>query len=174
MEFELAKALQILERTPKVLSELLAGLSDEWVMQNEGGESWSPYDIVGHLIHGERTDWIPRTRIILSGSGGKTFESFDRFAQFGESAGKSMDQLLHEFSELRRKNLQELKGLNLDEKALKKDGVHPELGPVKLKELLSAWVVHDLAHLAQISRVMAKQYGEAVGVWKRYMGILNR
>ena len=174
MTFEINKALEILEQTPLTLESLLSGLSDEWLMNNEGGNSWSPYEIVGHLIHGEKTDWIPRARIILSESQNKTFKPFDRFAQNRESQSKSIKELLKEFKKLRFENIKELQSLTIDDFTLRKKGIHPELGQVNLQQLLSTWVVHDLGHISQISRVMAKQYKGEVGVWKEYLGILKK
>ena len=173
MKYNLSKAIEILERTPEVISHMLMGLSTEWIEQNEGPDTWSPFDIVGHLIHGEKTDWIPRMDIILSDSSDKTFVPFDRFAQFKDSVGKSLSELLNEFSSLRKKNLEYLRSKNLTEQQLAMKGMHPELGEVKLSELLASWVVHDLNHIAQISRTMAHQYRDEVGVWQAYMGILN-
>ena len=174
MKFNLSLAIQILERSPGALSQMLTGLDHSWLYTNEGENSWSPFDIIGHLIHGEKTDWIPRAKIILSASGNKTFEPFDRFAQFQESQGKDIISLLNTFSELRSKNLLELKSLNLDENDLDKTGIHPELGPVNLRQLLATWVTHDLGHIAQVSRVMAKQYRNDVGPWLAYIPILDR
>ncbi len=174
MEFELHKAIAVLTRTPQVLHNLLLDLPQEWTHRNEGPDTWSPFDIVGHLIHGEQTDWLPRTRIILGDADDKTFVPFDRFAQFEQSKGKSLDALLEEFERLRNENLIQLKALNLSENDLNKQGTHPELGPVKLKELLAAWVTHDLGHIVQISRVMAKQYKDEVGPWTQYISILNQ
>jgi len=174
MDFELHKALQILERTPKVLSAFLVNLSEDWTHSNEGNSTWNPFDIIGHLIHGEHTDWLERTAIILSENSDKTFIPFDRFAQFENSKGKTLHQLLDEFETLRSKNLEKLAALNLTEDDLEKKGVHPDLGPVTLRQLLSAWVTHDLSHISQIARVMAKQYSEEVGPWKAYMNVLSR
>lgn len=174
MIFEIDKAIEILERTPLTIMTLLDGISEEWFMHNEGENTWSPYEIVGHLIHGEKTDWIVRAKIILSDSENKTFEPFDRFAQQRESQAKSIIDLLDEFKELRTANIKELQSLKIDDVALNKKGIHPELGAAKLKELLSTWVVHDLGHIAQMTRVMAKQYKGEVGVWKEYLGILKR
>lgn len=174
MEFDLNKAKEVLERTPALLSQMLVGLSDEWILSNEGANSWSPYDIVGHLIHGEKTDWIPRMEIFLSDSDEKTFEPFDRFAQFRNSQGKSLNDLLDEFAELRRKNLDILDSKKLSPADLQRKARHPALGQVLLSELLAAWVVHDLNHIAQISRTMAHQYRDEVGPWQEYMGILQR
>jgi DinB superfamily len=173
MKFSLEKSLEILERTPKVLSHLLSGLSDEWAMKNEGGETWSPFDVVGHLIHGEKTDWIPRMNHILELGTSKPFVPFDRFAQFQESNGKTLSQLLEEFTQMRQDNLRTLINVKLDEAALNKQGIHPALGVVTLRQLLSCWTVHDLSHIAQVSRVMAKQYSLEVGPWIAYLGVLK-
>ena len=173
MTFNLSESIDILERTPELLHKLLIGLPDHWLHSNEGPKTWNPYDIVGHLIHGEKTDWMIRANIILGDSNSKTFEPFDRFAQENDSKGKTIEVLLAEFSELRSRNLIQLKSLNIQENDLDKTGVHPELGEVSLKELLSCWVVHDLGHIAQITRVMSKQYKSNVGPWKAYLGILK-
>lgn len=172
MTFDLAKPIEILERTPSVLRALLAGLSDDWTLQNEGPETWSPFDVLGHLIVGEKTDWIPRMQLILSDSK-EPFPPFDMKAQFEASQGKSMNELLEEFTQLRKENITKLKSYRLDQQAISKVGVHPALGSVQLKELLACWVAHDLGHFAQISRVMAKQYKSEVGPWIQYLGILR-
>lgn len=174
MEFNLERSIEILECTPQTIQTLLSGLSEDWILKNEGPDTWSPYDITGHLIYGEKTDWIPRAKIILGHSEDKSFKPFNRFAQFTESKGKSISELLHEFKTLRFKNIQILKGLNIDEHKLKLTGVHPEFGEVTLKQLLSTWVVHDLGHIAQISRVMAKQYKIETGPWEAYLGVLQK
>ena len=174
MQFDYDKTLEILKRTPAVLEQLLSGLSQDWYVHNEGAETWSPYDVIGHFIHGEKTDWLERTEIILSNAADKTFIPFDRFAQMGESNQKSIEELLQEFKRLREANLEKLQALEISERDLNKKGIHPELGEVSLKQLLASWVVHDLGHIAQISRVMAKQYKDEVGPWIKYLGILNR
>ena len=174
MKYSVDKALEILERTPKILNTYLENLSDEWVYCNEGENTWSAFDIIGHLIHGEKTDWITRLNIILSNSENKTFKSFDRFAQFEASKGKTLNQLLEEFSELRENNLKELKNLNITEAQFNLKANHPQLGEVSLKELLACWVTHDLGHIAQIARVMAKQYKNEVGPWLEYISILKK
>ncbi len=174
MQFDLNKAIEILERTPHVLTSLLDELSDEWTLANEGGDSWSPFDIIGHLVHGELTDWIPRTRIILNQGDNVTFEPFDRLAQNKTSKGKSLQNLLEEFTQLRKQNLEILKTLNISQKQLDLKGVHPELGEITLRQLLSTWVTHDLGHIAQVTRVMAKQYKSEVGSWQEYIPILTR
>ncbi len=171
--FTLEKSLEILERTPNVLYTMLQDISVEWTNANEGGETWSAYDIIGHLIHGEKTDWIPRAEIILSEKPAKTFEPYDRLAQFEESKSKSLTQLLNEFETLREKNVANLRSKNLTDKNLPLGGMHPALGQVSLSQLLATWVVHDLNHIAQICRVMAKQYKDEVGPWIAYLGILH-
>ena len=173
MKFNLIQGISILERTPATLRSLLEGLSEDWTHQNEGGESWSPYDIIGHLIHGELTDWVVRTEIILSDKADKTFETFDRFAQFENSKGKSLSQLLDEFGYLRDENIKKLKGMNISEDNLKLEGNHPQLGLITLKQLLATWVAHDLGHIYQISRVMAKQYKSEVGPWTQFLRVLQ-
>jgi len=172
--FVLQDAVQFLSRTPAILLAWLADLSEEWIASNEGPGTWSPYDIVGHLIHGERTDWIPRARHILQGQSQVPFDPIDRFAQFREEPGRSLDVLLVEFESLRRENLEELANFNLSEADLDLEGRHPEFGSVTLRQLLATWVTHDLSHLAQVARVMAKRYREAVGPWKKYLSVLNR
>lgn len=174
MNFDIQKSIEILSRTPKTLAFLLSGLSDEWIRNNEGEGTWSPYDILGHLIHGEKTDWIPRAKIILSDAEDKTFEPFDRLAQMQEDQTRPIEELLKEFAKLRVKNLEELKSLEIDDAKLSEKGIHPELGEANLKNLLATWVAHDLGHTAQITRVMAKQYTSEVGPWAAYMGILKR
>jgi hypothetical protein len=173
MEFSIASALQILERTPIVVETYLKNLNDEWIFTNEGDESWSAFDIVGHYIHGEKTDWIPRMQIILSDNPDKNFVPFDRFAQFNESRGKTLDELLNQFKELRLQNMEKLRSIDFTEVILKKTGIHPKFGTVTLKQLLAAWVVHDLTHIYQISRILAKQYDAEVGPWKEFLGVLN-
>ena len=157
-----------------MLNQLLSGLSDDWALKNEGTDSWSPFDIVGHLIHGEETDWIPRAKIIMEHGEEHAFEPFDRFAQLDASKGKSLGELLEAFGRLRQRNLEELKILNPTREQLGKRGKHPELGVVTLGQLLATWVVHDLSHLSQITRVMCRQYDEAVGPWKQYLPILQK
>jgi hypothetical protein len=172
--FRLDQGVEILERTPAVLRAWLSGLSEEWIMINEGPDTWSPFDVVGHLIHGERTDWIPRVEHILAGKGDEPFRPFDRFAQMRESKGKTMEDLLDEFEALRRKSLEVLGGFGLGEEDLERPGTHPEFGAVNLGQLLATWVTHDLAHLGQIARVTAKRYKAQVGPWRKYLSILDR
>lgn len=174
MDFELQAGIAVLERTPNAMRAVLAGLPATWIDATEGPETWSPYVIVGHLVHGERTDWIPRARIILEQGPDRRFIPFDRFAQFRESQGKSLAQLLDEFESLRAENLATLKGWKLTDTLLSLEGEHPELGPVSLSQLLAAWVVHDLGHIAQTARAMARQYGEAIGPWRAYLPIVER
>ncbi len=173
MNFTIEKSIEILERTPEVLEAMLKNISAEWTENNEGGETWSAFDVLGHLVHGEKTDWIPRVEIILSDRQDKTFEPFERFAQFEESKGKTLPELLDEFKRLRKKNIDVLRSKKLTGNNLEEKGVHPVFGDVTLAQLLSTWTVHDLDHIAQISRVMAKQYKEEVGPWIDYLRILN-
>ena len=174
MEFKIDKAIEVLSNTPKVISAQLDSLSHEWINAAEGGGTWSAFDIVGHLIHGEKTDWIPRASLILSNKPEKVYESFDRFAQFEDSQGKTLDQLLDEFEKLRTQNLKKLRGFSISSEDLAKEATHPDLGITNLKQLLSSWVVHDLSHIAQIARIMAKQYKYEVGPWKAYINFLNK
>lgn len=173
MEFTLAESIPLLSRTPAALNALLHGLPDQWVRCNEGTDTWSAFDILGHLIFAERTDWMPRVRIILESGEARTFDPFDRSAQSKENQNKNMEQLLDEFARLRTENLAELQRLHLQHGDLTRHGKHPELGVVTLSELLATWVVHDLTHLHQLSRVMAHQYREAVGPWTTYLGVLQ-
>jgi hypothetical protein len=172
--FELTHGIAVLERTPAVLRALLAGLPGTWITSNEGPDTFSPFDNVGHLIHGERTDWIPRARIILAQGANRRFEKYDRFAQVRESRGKTLDQLLDELASLRLGNLEILRGWRLTEEQLSLQGEHPELGVVTLRQLLATWLAHDLGHIAQTARVMAKQYRDAVGPWRQYLPVLDR
>lgn len=173
MQFEIKEGILILERTPKLLQDWLSGLPDNFIHNNEGSDTWSPYDIIGHLIQGEKDDWIPRAKIIISGEE-RSFEPFDRFAQFEHSKGKSLVELLDEFRALRNENLNNLKELNIQEGDLDKTGIHPELGEVTLRQLLSTWVAHDLSHIVQISRTMARNYAEEVGPWTKYLSVFTR
>ncbi|WP_394751005.1 DinB family protein [Spongiimicrobium salis] len=174
MQFELGKSIKILERTPAVLEAYLLGLSDEWLKQNEGKDTWSPYDVVGHLIFGEKTDWMVRIKVILNGKGSKSFQPFDRFAQFQEDQSKPISELLQHFRELRFQNLNALKSLKITESDLALTGIHPEFGLVTLAQLIATWTVNDLGHIGQISRTMAKQYTEEVGPWINYLSILKK
>ena len=173
MKYNLARAIEILERTPAVLNTLLSGLSDDWIMNNEGPETFSPYDVIGHLLHGEKTDWTIRTKMILEFGNTKTFVPWDRFAQYEESKGKSLQQLLNEFARIRMENMDWFKALQLTDADMDKIGLHPKLGEVTLRNLLSTWVIHDLTHIAQVTRVMAKQYKEEMGPWVDFFRIMN-
>ncbi len=174
MDFRFDDALPILTRTPVVVRGLLAGLPDRWTDAVEGPETWSPFDVVGHLIHGERTDWMPRVEHILRHGDAVPFPSFDREAMFDASKGRSLAELLDTFEQLRRASLARLQALALTEADLERRARHPELGTVTLRQHLSTWVAHDLGHLSQIVRVMARQYTEAVGPWRAYLSILGR
>lgn len=174
MEFQLQQSIEILERTPGTLMSLLEGLSEPWLHSNEGPETFSPFDILGHLIHGEETDWIPRTRIILEHGESRPFTPFDRFAFYEKSKGRSLGDLLATFQTLREQNIEILKGLDLTPEQLDLKGTHPELGQVTLRQLLATWATHDLGHLGQIVRVMAGQYSSEVGPWREFIAILKR
>ncbi len=173
MKYDFNDAKRILTRTPGVLKPLLVNVPDDFLLNNEGGESWCPFDVVGHLIHAEKTLWIVRSKMILDHGESQTFTPFDRFAQFKNSLGKDISDLVDEFESLRTRSLRELEELRLVETDLKKTGVHPRFGRVSLEQLLSTWVVHDLSHLSQITRVMAKQYKDAVGPWREYIRLLS-
>jgi len=173
MNFNLARTIEILERTPLALQTMLLNIDPEWTSTNEGGNTWSVYDVIGHLIHGEKTDWIPRIEIILSNNADKSFQKFDRFAQFEESKGKSLASLLAAFTTIRNNNLEHLRSKNISEADFMLTGIHPAFGKITLSQLLATWAVHDLNHLAQISRIMAVQYKAAVGPWVEYLKILQ-
>jgi DinB superfamily len=173
MQHNLEHTISLLTRTPAVLNALLRDLPDCWTLQNEGEKTWSAFDVVGHLIHGELTDWMPRAMLILEYGDTKAFEPFDRWAQERQSRGKSLGQLLDEFAHLRAQNITQLRGLHLRPVDFERRGKHPALGTVTLSELLATWAVHDLTHLHQISRVMANQYREAVGPWCKFLGVLQ-
>ena len=172
-EFSLGEAIAVLTRTPATLNALLSGLPNVWVRCDEGKDTWSAFDILGHLISGERTDWMPRVRIILQDGEARAFDPFDRFAQSKESQDKSLEQRLDDFARLRRENLAALQALNLQKEDLTRRGKHPTLGVVTLSELLATWVVHDLTHVHQLSRLMAHRYRDAVGPWSVYLGVLK-
>lgn len=176
MDFDLNRTVAVLERTPAALAALLRGLPAGWIRACDGGASWSPFDIVGHLIHGERTDWIPRALAVLSDDppGERRFAPFDRFAQERESAGKELSELLDTFAELRAANLDTLAGLGITGGMLDRTGVHPEFGEVTLRQLLATWAAHDLGHVAQAARVMAREYRGAVGPWRAYLPVMDR
>ena len=167
------EATAILARTPATLDAMLRGLPDGWIAANEGGETWCPFDVIGHLIHGERTDWLPRARIIVRHGETRPFDAFDRFAQFRASQGRSLAELLDDFAALRATNLRDLEALALTESDLDRRGVHPELGVVTMRQLLATWVAHDLDHVVQISRVLARQYSDEVGPWRAYLRIIS-
>lgn len=173
MGFDLEQTIALLSSTPCAVNALLRHLPDPWTLRNEGGKTWSPFDIVGHLIHGERTDWMVRTRIILQHGEARPFDPFDRLAQERESQGKLLGELLDEFARLRSENLEALRAMKLQPADFDRRGRHPALGVVTLSELLATWAVHDLTHLHQLSRVMAYQYREVVGPWSAYLGVLH-
>jgi uncharacterized damage-inducible protein DinB len=172
MDFSIEKSVPILRNTPSVLRSLTKDLPDEWLQNNEGGDTWSVYDIVGHLLHGERTDWIPRLEKVLS-TNDKHFVPFDRFAQFTESKGRSLATLLDEFEEARNRNIAILLHKNISPELYNEEGIHPAFGKVTLSQLLATWTAHDLGHIAQATRVMARQYKEAVGPWTEYLRIMH-
>jgi hypothetical protein len=172
-EPDLQSTISLLSRTPAALDALLRDLPEQWTRGTEGAETWSAFEIIGHLIHCERTDWMPRAKIILQFGETRTFDPFDRTGNFSEIQGKLLGQLLDEFAGLRSENLSELRALNLRPADLDRRGSHPSLGPVTLSQLLATWATHDLTHLHQLSRVMAHQYREAVGPWSRYLGVLH-
>ena len=174
MNFNTTEAVEILSRTPGTLRAMLAGLSENWTKANEGEKTWSAFDVIGHLIHGEETDWIPRLRIILESGESVPFPPFDREAQFAKSKGKTLGELLDQFGKLRMENVATLKQVFAKGIELDKRGMHPSLGSVTIRELLATWVVHDLDHLAQIARAMAKRYDDDVGPWSEYLGILEQ
>lgn len=171
--FDLERSAEVLARTPSALRALLSGLPDEWVRGTEGPDTFSPFDVVGHLIDGEETDWMPRARIILAGGPNPAFQPYDRFRHRTRNAGRDLESLLDEFESLRAANLDLLRSWRLTEEQLARTGVHPMFGPVTMRQLLAGWVVHDLGHVAQIARVMAKQYKEEVGPWLAFMPVLT-
>ena len=172
-EFSLSDSIALLGRTPTALNALLCGLPGIWTRSNEGSDTWSAFDVVGHLICADRTDWMPRVRLILETGEARPFDPFDRFAQIKENEGKSIEEILNEFGRVRTENLASLRLLNLQQEDLVRQGKHPALGTVTLAQLLATWAVHDLNHLHQISRVMAHQYREGVGPWSAYLGVLQ-
>ena len=169
----LDEAVAILARTPATLDALLRGLPDGWIVAHEGGDTWSPFDVIGHLIHGERTDWVPRARMLLEHGEARAFDTFDRFAQLAISEGRTLASLLDELAALRQENLRELATLHLTDADLDRRGRHPELGVVTLRQHLATWVAHDLDHVVQISRVLARQYSDEVGPWRAYLRIIS-
>jgi hypothetical protein len=171
--FDLDEGTAVLARTPATLDALLRGLPDGWIHAHEGGETWSPFDVIGHLIHGEQTDWLARVRIILEHGEARPFDKFNRLAQFDASQGRSMDALLDEFAALRQANLRELASLGLGPADLARTGTHPAFGRVTLGQLLATWVAHDLDHVVQVSRVIARQYSDEVGPWRAYLRVIS-
>lgn len=173
MPFVLPDAIAVLQRTPATITELLSGLPHSWIHINEGPDTWSAYNIVGHLIQGEKTDWIPRAQMILEFGESKTFPPFNRFAQLDRDQALDIGMLLYEFSQLRKTNLDILRKMDLRDADFAKTGVHPEFGVVALRQLLATWVAHDLGHVRQICRVMAKSYREDIGPWAKYLPVVN-
>ena len=173
MKFSINASIEILERTPKTLHSLLHNLNDNWTLKNEGGDTWSPYDVIGHLIHCDECNWIPLIEVALSDSVVRNFEPLNRFVQPEKSKGKTLDQLLHDFVQIRASSITALHSLKITNEQLSKTAIHPELGSVTLSQLISTWVVHDLNHTSQIVRVMAKQYKDEVGPWIQYMRVLK-
>lgn len=173
MKFQIEQAQEILSKTPETVKSLLENLSEDWTKSEGNKDDWSPFDIVGHYIHAEETDWIPRAEIILRQGENPRFEPFDRYAQFENSQGKTLGELLETFAEARKKSLEILKSWNLTDEHLQLKAIHPELGEINLEQLLSTWVVHDLTHIRQIATNLAKKYAENVGVWKEYLSILK-
>ena len=171
--FDLKEGLAILTRTPGTLDAMLRGLPDGWIQAHEGGDTWSPFDVLGHLIHGERTDWVPRARIIMEQGESRPFEKFDRFAQFEETQGRTLDSLLDEFLVRRRESLRQLAELRIGPADLGRRGTHPALGTVTLRQLLATWVAHDLDHVVQVARVIGRQYTDEVGPWRAYLRVIS-
>lgn len=171
--FDVAKSIEILKQTPYTLSRLLEGLSPEWTESSGDKENWSPFDVIGHLIHGEETDWIPRAQIILAQGENRIFTPYDRLAQFENSLGKTLEDLLTEFAHIRNVNIETLVRWQLTPGQLALKGMHPELGEVTLEQLISTWVVHDLNHIQQLVKYLATKYSENVGPWKAYLSILS-
>ena len=174
MRFQITQTIQILRATPNVLKAMLDGLDDEWILNNYGEKTFSPFDVVGHLIHGERTDWIPRAKIILEHGEARAFDPFDRYAMYEDSRGKTIADLLSVFAELRAETIQVLQAFKLTADDLAKRSTHPPLGTVTLENLLSTWVTHDLNHIHQIAKCLAYQYQEFVGPWREYITVLPR
>ena len=174
MEYQLNQAVELLSRTPATLKALLYGLPEAWTRSNAGPGTWSARDVVGHLLHGEQTDWLPRARIILEDGQEHPFEAFNRTAMFDKYQDEPLERLLDTFAQARKENLETLRGLNITPDKLALKGTHPALGTVTLSQLLSSWVVHDLNHVGQIVEVMARQYAQAVGPWSAYLAILTR
>ncbi len=173
MKYDLQQSIEILNKTPGILRQLLQGLHPDWLLSNEGPDSFSPFDVMGHLLHGEKTDWPVRIKLILEHGNKQAFEMYDRFAMYEESKGKTINQLLDEFKTIRKQNIEWLQSLSLTATDQQKTGLHQVLGEVTLENLLATWVVHDLTHIAQICRVMAKQYKEVIGPWTKFFRILQ-
>jgi hypothetical protein len=173
MEFDLTEGVAVLERTPQTLKSMLGGLPSPWVHGTEGPDTWSPYVVMGHLIHCEKEDWIRRAEMVLAQGSLRKFTPLDRTVQLRERQDRPMSELLDEFAELRARNLATLSAWNLSDAHMALEGEHPEFGPVTLRQLLSTWVAHDLGHVLQISRVMARQYREAVGPWRAYLSVMR-
>ncbi len=173
MHFNLTEGAAVLERTPATLKAMLHGLPAAWTDATEGPGTWSPYVVIGHLIHGERTDWIPRAEIVLAQGEHRTFAPYDRLAQFNESQGRSLESLLDKFASLRAANLATLRGWQLTASQLALTGNHPALGEVTLSQLLACWVAHDLGHIVQVARVMARQYRGEIGPWTAYLSVMQ-
>ncbi len=173
MDFDVTHGFEILERTPATVSALLTGLSDEWILVNEGGDTFTPRDVIGHLIGGEETDWVERTKMILEHGVDKPFPPFDRFSFREDYKDVSLAEMLATFRDLRARNLDHVRSLGIQPEQLELEGAHPDLGTVTLRQLLATWTVHDLAHIRQIARVMAKQYRDAVGPWRKYLRVLD-
>jgi hypothetical protein len=172
-DFDLAAAIPVLARTPQAVRALLAGLPEEWIAAQDAPDDWSPYDVVGHLIHNERANWLPRVRMIIERGTSSVFEPLDRFAQVRASEGHSLDELLAEFAELRAASLRDLQALDLTPADLDRRGRHPEFGEVALRQLLATWVAHDLNHTVQIAEAMARQYRDAVGPWRAFLPVVE-
>ncbi len=173
MKFDLPQSIAVLRRTPATLAAMLSDLDDGWIRATEGPDTFSPFDVVGHLIDGEETDWMVRARIILERGADPVFAPYDRFRHRERNVGRTLASLLDEFAALRAANLEELQAMGLGESDLDLPGRHPRLGPVSLRQLLAAWVVHDLGHIAQVSRVMAKQYRDEIGPWTAFLPVVT-
>lgn len=173
MNFSVNSAVEILSQTPSTISSLLGGLSSEWTRGTDNRDDWSPYDVVGHLIHSDETNWIPRAKVILANGSDRSFVDFDRFGQFEKARGRILSELLLEFSRVRTLSIETLNSWDLTPEKLSLTGIHPEFGEVTLEQLLSTWVVHDLGHIKQMVTYLARRYSEDVGPWKKYLSILN-
>ncbi|MGI8383980.1 DinB family protein [Robertmurraya sp. P23] len=174
MKFTLEEAIEVLEKTPYTLETLLVGLSEGWVECHEGEGTWNAAEVIDHLIDGEKMNWIPRLQMILEDGESKPFPPFDRFAHLEQKSEQSLKEKFTEYKRLREQNIKKLIELVDPEEHLELTGIHPAFGVVKVRELISTWVVHDLTHMAQIVRVMAKRYQTDVGPWKEYLGILRK